>query len=289
MPYDASLPYGVSPLTSVVFGEPNAVYHADTAHWSNSQITTFRSDGPAEFFRRHVARDTVSPSNGGMRRGTHVHLWAEIGYEAFAARLSLAPDEYTTAAGALSARAKPWLDTLPADAIPMTRQEADGLLAQCRAIEEEPVARALLERVEWREFSVRWTDDHGHMLRCRPDMATPEVWADLKSTREARPLDTWWKSARSYRYAQQAALYGLGARQCHWPPHSLHFIVTSSVPPYRCHVVTLPERWVQREHDALMRTLDEIERRRSLDCWLDDEHGRVVELRVPRSVIEEDY
>lgn len=283
----AELPYGHQPLCSVVFGEPNPTYHSDREHWSNSQLTVFRNDGPAAFHARCIARTALSPPSEGQRRGTNVHLWAELGDEEFRRRIALAPEEFVTGAGALSAKARPWLADLPPEAIPLTRHEADSLLKQCEAILANPAAARLLGEVEWREFSIRWTDDFGHRLRCRPDAATPELFLDLKTTKDKHPFSTWWKACRDYRYAQQAALYGWGAAQVNWPAHSLHFIVTSSVPDYECVVVTLPERWVRAEERALLRALDEIDHRQSLDCWTHDHYGQVVELPVPRHAMEE--
>jgi hypothetical protein len=281
------VPYALKPLTEVRFGEPNPTYHSDPIHISNSQINVFRKEGPVAFYEKVIARTKPSHSSASLTRGTHVHLWAELGDQEFRERIRICPPDLVTAAGAFSKRAEEWIERQEPGTVPLTAEQAQCLLMQVEAIDREPMARALIAATQWREFSIRWTDDYGHMLRCRPDMATPDVFADIKTTKEKNPAETWWKAARDFGYAQQAAVYRWGAEQCGWPRHSLHFIVTSTAPPYHCFVCTLPEEWVRREAAATLRALDEIERRTELDCWVNNTHGQVTELFVPRFVMEE--
>jgi hypothetical protein len=268
--------------------EPSAEYHGDPAYLSKSQIADFIKFGPQWFHDRHVARITPSPQSKSLAYGTLVHKWAEFGDEAFWERVRLAPPELVTATGAFSKKADSWLAEQDPDSIPLTEVDRDSLKAQTTELLRNPAARHLLEDTIAREFSVRW-EWHGHKVRCRPDAVTEEIWWDLKTTRDPRPLETWWRSVQDYLYAHQAALYQEGAKALGWPAFRMVFVVTSTVPPYACHCVTLPDVMVTRARIALLEALEEIQERRTLGHWSPDDYGHITELWVPGYLKEEKY
>jgi hypothetical protein len=130
------------------------------------------------------------------------------------------------------------------------------------------------------EFSVTW-DWAGHAMRCRCDGATVDVWYDLKTTSDTTPLKTFWRAVLDFQYDLQAAVYESAAAAAGWPEHSLHFIVTQSVPPHACHVVTLPPAVTALARERALRLLDELQQRREWGSWLPSDYGHVLELECP--------
>lgn len=207
----------------------------------------------------------------------------EVGPDAFWSSIVEVPDEFTTESGTLSLgkAATAWRQSLPAGQTPLTRVTALSIRFQLDSVYRNRAARELIEQSKWREFSVRWATEEGHRLRCRPDMATPTEWIDFKTTREVNPLQTWHRSVRDYGYGWQNAVYRLGLRAAGWPDAPIHYIVSSTVPPFTCEVVVLPERFVLDRMAEVLNVLDEIQLRTDADYWLPDGYGQIHELSIP--------
>ena len=128
---------------------------------------------------------------------------------------------------------------------------------------------------------------NGHRARSRVDGATAEVFYDLKTTREKRPLETFWRAVQDFHYDIQAAVYRIAAEAIGYEPHSMRFICTSTVWPYLCEVAYLPDALVDRAHDKVLRLADELAARKDMDHWLPDSYGQVHELWVPARMLED--
>lgn len=269
--------------------EPNEEYHL-RPEFSTSQIKDYCDDVLA-FHGRHVARTAPPKKSTALDYGTKVHLRVEIGEEAWRLRKNLAPAKCVTAAGLPGKEWDSWqaeiLGKIP-DAILLTPAEDAQIDAQFEGIFRNPKARDLLRDTIDREFSVSWNWD-GFPVRCRCDGATPYAWFDIKTTRDAKPMQDWWKAVQLYRYHYQAAIYQEGAVRAGWPPHDLIFIVTSTVWPYACHCVTLPPALVIQGRFEVMAALAEIQQRIQFDHWTPDDYGSVSELPCPRFMKEFRY
>lgn len=260
------------------FGESNAEYHSDPRP-SKSGIADFDAGGPLLYELRHIQRAAPLESPA-VSYGSLLHTWAELGQQQFWDRTIPVPDEYLTASGAFSKKGVEWRSSLAPELIPLSAADRAKLTAQTSQLLRNSKARELLESIVAAEFSVRFTMG-GHAIRCRPDLATPDVWADLKTTREQKPLERWRYAVREYRYAFQSAIYQHGAVEAGWPEHELVYIVTSTVPPYACHCVTLPPAAVAAARTRVLQILDEIAERAALNHWLPDDYGSVTELYMP--------
>ena len=261
------------------FGEPNADYHSDQIP-SKSSIADFDVGGPLLYESRHVLRTQPPPQSAALSFGTLLHQWAEIGPTEFWLRVVPVPPEYVTAGGSFSKKGEEWRQSLPPEAIPLTDVDRAKLEAQTNQLLRNSMAREILESTIAGEFSVRFRMN-GHQIRCRPDIATKTLWADLKTTIEVKPKETFFQSVRKYRYAMQSAIYEAGAQACGWPEFRLVYIVTSTTFPYACHCVTLPDPLVAKARIRVLQILDEIAERKALDHWLPDDYGTVTELFCP--------
>ena len=264
-------------------GEPVSEYHADREYVSSSLLAAWWRGGPAAYRAAYLRPHDDSSATTSLERGTLVHLCLEIGPAEFWRRVTAVPSEHLTDSGAISSgkAATAWRRSLPPDAIPLPDAVSLSISDQIAEIYRNSAARELIEQSIWREWSVRWTTEEGHRLRCRFDMATPEVWCDVKTTREASPLRRWHRSVREFFYGHQSAVYRMGMRAAGWPDSPIRYLLTSTVPPYTCHVATLPERYVADCTREVTAALDEIALRTEADWWLPDGYGQVHELWMP--------
>jgi hypothetical protein len=175
------------------------------------------------------------------------------------------------------------------DAIILKIDEAEAYRTQFDSILRCEAFKELTEATVAREFSVRWTDQYsGLQLKCRPDAVTEDTAWDIKTTREAKPQETFWKSVIDYGYSYQQVLYLAGLKAAGLNIRKFVFLVTSTQgPSYRCHAVTLPERLVTKAEALVRKTSVELQARLELDHWLPEDSGQVTELYVPERYMEE--
>lgn len=269
--------------------EPNEVYHL-RPEFSTSQIKDFCDDVLA-FHGRHVVKTAPPKKSTALDYGTKVHLRCEVGEKAWASRKLVAPAKVLTAAGFPNKDWDSWQAEIQAaspDAIPLTPADDAQLDAQFAGIFRNPKARELLDDTIDREFAVSCVWE-GFPVRCRCDGATPYGWYDIKTTREARPKQDWYRSAVQYRYHYQAAIYQELAMRAGWPPHELIFIVTSTQWPYACHCMTLPPALVDQGRFEVLAALSEIQQRIQFDHWTPDDYGSVFEMPCPAYLKEYRY
>lgn len=161
-------------------------------------------------------------------------------------------------------------------------RQFDSLL-RCKAF------RQLTEETVAREFSVRWVDVSGVKLKCRPDAVTDSVCWDLKTTRENKPQESFWKSVVDFGYGFQQVLYLMGLEQAGLGIKDFVFVVTSTVAPYRCVAVTLPPRLIAKAKAQVRETIANLQARLELNEWLPEGSDQVTQLYVPERYMEERY
>jgi len=269
--------------TLLVEGLPNRLYHGLPCP-SKSPLWDFRHHGPVWYYDRHVARTQSPFSSGALQLGSVVHAALEFGPGKYRAHLSEIPADYLTASGTLSSskEAKAWV----ADQDPDLPLASPADLATTEAILEQffqnSAARNLYEQIWKHELSAIHRRDDGRLIRCRFDAVTElGTVLDWKTTRDARPLETWWKAVVEHGYAEQQVLYTDIARAAGIGHGGMIFVVMSTTPPHQVQVVTLPDSMIRRRRDWVTETLDEIEARTDADFWLPDGYGQITELKVP--------
>jgi hypothetical protein len=262
---------------------PNGVYHG-LPEPSKSPLWAFRRHGPVWFYEQFVARSHPPFASDALARGTLVHLVFELGEPEFRRRAVLVPEKFCTSTGTLSSgkEAKSWLADQPADAIllsPADDAVITGIWAQAMA---NAAVREIVEGIEVHELSVRVQRADGHRLRCRLDAFHRDGrLIDWKTTREARPLESWVGPAIEHGYHYQAALYQSLAIEAGLSDREMTFVVLSTTPSYQVQAVTLPPHVVGMCHDLISADLDEIALRKETDNWLPAGYGEVHELSVP--------
>jgi hypothetical protein len=282
---------GSSPAAaSLQFSEPIDTYHSDREWWSKSQLWGLRSNGPLWFHQRYFAHAIQSPQSDSLARGTLVHEWAEQGPDAWWDRVVVVPAEFIGANGALLKKGQEWRDTLASEAIVLKQGEVESYRAQFAQLSANPIFQKLTEETEHREFSIRATcPDSGLKVRCRPDAATEWCLWDLKTTRDQQPLKMFHKAVHDYGYGFQASLYLKLARLAGFTPSQFVFVVSSTVPPFECHAVVLPQPYLEQSDRQVIETCRELNSRIALDHWQSSEAGQLTELFMPHWTMEESH
>lgn len=280
---------GSSPAAAILSpDEAIADYHADKAWFSKSQLWDLVSRGPQFFFARHIAgTDNSSLSHPSLARGSHVHEWAETGAKAWWDRVVEIPSDALGANGRRTKATEDFEKTLPPNAIVLKSDEIASYREQFAQIEANPVFHELSAATTHREVSIRWRDVSGLPCKCRPDALTATAIWDIKTTKEQKPLETFWKSVIDFGYGFQACHYIAGCHAAGLEVKEFIFLVTSTVPPYACHAVRLPQRLLAKSQKQLRKVIAEVQMRVELDHWLPADSGQVTELYVPERYMED--
>jgi hypothetical protein len=243
-------------------------------------------DSPTLYHGRYVAQTIPQQSSESLEHGSLLHSWFERG-DAFLDSLAVPPEPTLTPTGQVGKEAKKWAEKEHGpDATVVSPKLAAQLRYEAEAIKRHPAASDLMDRVVERELSVRWTTNDGHKLRCRFDAVTSDgIVLDLKTTREADILANFWKAVLDFRYGFSEAWYRAGMVACGMEAASIRYIVVSTSLPHDVQVVTLPEAVVEQGRLQMERALADLRLRESLDWWLPDHHGEVVELPFPAHVL----
>jgi hypothetical protein len=269
-----------SPL--IIEGLPNDIYHR-LPEPSKSPLWALRRHGPVWYYETFVARTQSPFSSASLTRGTLVHLVFELGEAEFRRRAVLAPEKYCTTTGLSAGKeAKAWLADQPADAVILTPADDAVITGIWKQAMDNAAVREIVEGIEYHELSVRVKRADGHGLRCRIDALHRDGrLIDWKTSREARPLETWVGPAIEHGYHYQAALYQSLAIEAGISDRPMTFVVLSTTPSYQVQAVTLPAHVVDMCHDLITADLDEIAYRTETDNWLPAGYGEVHELVVP--------
>lgn len=263
--------------------ESSESYHS-SAGWSKSQLWDHASRGARYFYLRHVAKSIKPEESAALSHGTRLHRWLEVGDQLFD-ELAVPPADTLTDTGLVGKKAQQWAVENAAGRDLVSQKELRQLQREVEAIRSHRAARELIESAIAHEISVRWTSDDGHLLRCRPDLCTEEAWVDLKTTREADILSSFWRSVMDFGYHAQDAHYQWGMEALGMEARPLKFVVVSTTWPHDCHVVTLPQDLVAEGRRRLLHSLADIRVRMDLDHWMPDQHGEVVELPIPAHLL----
>jgi hypothetical protein len=266
-------------------GEANADYHANETHRSCSRVRALL-DSPSLYYQRYISKTLPPFSSSATDHGTLLHRWLEVGDDLLEL-LVVPPPETLTATGLVGKEAAKWAkNEAPAGAVVVPPKEKAQIVAEVAAIKGNPASAELLSRITEREIGAYWESPEGDLLKCRFDALTSDGLAiDLKTTREKDILADFWKSVLSYRYHLQDAWYRCGMEAMGLEPQPLRFIVISTSLPHDCQVVTLPAAIVAEGRRLMDAALAELRLRESLDWWLPETHGEVVELQFPAHVL----
>jgi len=258
---------------------PAHIYHG----WEGVSASQLKSLAlsPVEYYHRHIEGAISPKSSAAMEFGTLLHLWGEVGEGRFWDLAKRYPEDVLTATGQLGKAAKEFAASQPEGSILVTPSDYRKLYDQTRQILSNAAAVRLLDGTVDHEFNVRF-EWAGHKCRCRCDGATEDTWWDLKTTKEVNPLRTAWRAVNDFNYDLQASFYGEAAVQAGWREHPLHFIFTSTVPPYLCCVVTLPPEVMARGRSRCLQLMSELQQRREWNQWLPADYGEVHVLECPK-------
>jgi hypothetical protein len=246
------------------------------------------ANGPLYFHGRYISGQINSPFGPSLAKGTLVHEWAEQGPDAWWSRVVEIPKDALGVDGRKTKKTEEFLAGQKPDAICLGSDEITAFKEQFDQMLANPVFNRLQEETEHREFSVRGIDpETGLKLRCRPDAASCHYLWDIKTTKERQPLKTFWKSVVDYGYAMQAVLYLQLCRQAGIEAKQFIFLLTSTVQPYECHAVTLPEVLLDKARRELRSTCMDLQTRLLLDHWSAADAGQITELVVPSWIIRE--
>jgi len=266
-------------------GESNDAYHRDR-FWRNCSSAKTALDSIPLYYARHVACSLPPFTNDAVEHGSLLHEWFEKG-DPVLDTWAVPPEETLTPTGQVGKEAKKWAESeFGTDVQIVPPKLFRQIKAEIAAIKNTPPAMSLIERIVERELSVRWQTAEGDRLRCRFDALTSDgIVVDLKSTREADILRDFWKSVLDFKYHFSCAWYMRGMEACGMEPKPLQFIVVSTTLPHDCQVVTLPAALIAEGQRLMDKVLAELRLRESLDWWLPDTHGEVVELPFPAHVL----
>jgi hypothetical protein len=280
---------GSSPAAATLSSdEAIAAYHADKAWFSKSQLWDLVDRGPEVFCARHIAgTDNSSLDSPSLTRGRLVHLWAEIGPKAWWDRVVEIPESALGSSGRRTKATEEFEKTLAPDAIPLKADEIASYKRQFARMLANEAFVELTEATTQREASIRWRDVSGLPLKCRPDALTKKCIWDIKTTAEAKPLDTFWKSVVDFGYSFQAVHYLDGCLAAGLEVEEFIFLITSTVFPYRCHAVRLPQRLLAKAAKHRRKVIAEVQMRIELNHWEPADSGRVTELFVPERYMED--
>ena len=148
--------------------------------------------------------------------------------------------------------------------------------------------RELYEDALAHEVSCIWRRHSGHLLRCRFDCITKSgIAIDWKSTREPRPLETFWRACQDFGYALASAIYREGGQVTGITDgHPLVFVAISMVEPYETQAVEIPISLVEKEAARITPALEELEYRTANDDWLPAGYHQINELFYPQRILE---
>jgi hypothetical protein len=252
----------IQPETSLIsYGpQPEAEYHADYSHWSQSMLATFherRRMAEAQYIlRTHTPEETPA-----MRKGTLLHAAILEPYRVNELVVAY-PKELLASNGAAS--------TIAAKQFAAEQTRAGRVVMKTDEFEQVRLMAESVKRVcgRWLELPcalehvVRWRDFHtGLPLKARLDWIIPangQVFVfDLKSTSKITPAGFAY-ACEDFRYWLQDAQYraAVHAATGEWP--EFHFVAVENEFPYQCAIYTLDEETRRLAAQAREKLLHEL-------------------------------
>lgn len=261
---------------------PNGEYHAEREHISRSTAHRYMGDEDGGIAQWYVDtyHESLFGGNSATTFGSLVDLACDYEMQGLNWRSAIAVPPPGVLANDGSRRGKAfteWRSSLPADASECSAADFVKVERIVASVRGHRAANALLEAAAHTQYSVFWTDDHGHKRKARADGVTRDgQWFDLKTTSsEWRDLKY---SFRRFGYDWQASWYSAGGAAAGCPPTEFPFIVVQTHAPFRTKVLTLSERVLLRAADEIKETLDAIRTRRESGLYLPESYHEVEEL-----------
>jgi len=271
--------------------ETNAQYHADLTHVGSTMLKTYRKS-PARFHGLYVA-GTIEPDPPApaMVLGSLTHC------------LLLEPETFEhvflVAKGCKVRRGKEW-ERIKAIAetegkTPVFQAQLDHADAMARAVRANPVAAKLL-RAEGAvvEQPIRWQDDSGLKLKCKPDLLIDDgdfrrelgldcvLCCDLKTSETPRPEQFWW-AAQKWGSLPQAALYVDGCRSVRDDdrPVRFVFIVVGKEAPFDVYTYYVESSDLEDARTANVDTICRLARSLETGVWMAPGQDELLPLQPP--------
>lgn len=261
----------------------NAEYHGEREHISRSSAHRYRGvyGGRAQRYAEQYGKSLFA-GNSATSFGTLVDGACEavMAGADWRSRIAVPPSSVLASDGSRRGKAyQEWRSTLPVGGMECSLADFEKIGEIVDSILEHKAARALIESAVHSQYSVFWTDSHGHKRKARADGVTQNEWFDLKTTSsEWRELK--WSFLR-FGYDWQAVWYSEAARLSGFDgfeAKNFKFIVAQVFAPFDVKVVTLGEDALARAEIEITETLDEIRRRRETGSYVSDDYHAVQEL-----------
>ena len=244
----------------------NEEYHADRSCESSSTLECFRKSVPLYYLIYVKGALHRPPAKQEQLLGSALHSLI-LEPETFTEEVAVAPvcDRRTTAGKAI------WADFLARSTSARIILEAGQehvLYRMADAISRHKVARNLLAQPGHTEYSVRWTDpDTEIRLKARYDrMIHDGPMLDLKTSSDPYPL-AWGKSAATYGYHRQTAIYLASRQQLFCEDYGMLHIVIGTQEPHEVVVYRIAKADIQMGSDQVADSLMLMESCRRSDDW----------------------
>lgn len=269
----------------VIDDMPNAVYHAHPAIGS-SMLRDF-IESPRLFEGRYIHSPPSVPREptDAMDFGTVLHtaILADQPLEEVVVRI---PADVLSKSG--SRAGGKWEDFQfeHQGKILLKEEELGRVLIARKAVLDHPIAGKIIRSEGPVEQSIFWHDEETG-LECKarldkPTLAFGDRWiADLKSSADPRPVP-WTKSAESFGYHIQKALYQRAFEVAHGERPPFVFIVVSSKPPFMCWVHDLDEQATAAGDLACTEALRDIAQRKASGDWSEPNEFSINQLSYSR-------
>lgn len=267
--------------------ETNAEYHADLTHYSHSMLEVFY-DSPKLFYKIYIKKSLPRPpKTPPIVMGSLVHC------------LVLEPEDFDNVflvADCDTRRGKKWTATkeeaASRDLEPIPTAWLENARAMAKAVEEHALAARLLSLDGDIELPIRWEDESGLLLKCKPDLLTratsdlPRLYTEFKSAAKPKRKD-FTQQASSLGYYRQVGHYVDGAEKKHTCPVSSVFIVVGSEEPHDVFVYRPSDEFVRQGQAENIETLANLANAIKTGVWQTREQGELISLGLSNWVRKE--
>jgi len=263
----------------------NAEYHAERESVSHSALEVFRRSIPL-YHAQYITGEIERPTTEAMTFGSAVHA-ALLQPDEFNALVAVAPEgDRRTKEGKAN-----W-EKFQATAngkIVISRDQSASITAIVASFAKNSLAEMLLNAPGRTEQGIRWMDDTGLQLKCKPDrwLDSGVVW-DLKTATDPSP-DGWIRQAANLGYHRQAALYLEGLNTMTAKVPDFYFVVVGSTAPHEVVVYEIDQESIGLGHRQNHEDLRELAACRKSGQWLGRWHDKVCPARLPRWAFNSDF
>lgn len=248
--------------------ESNAAYHADLSHISNSMLQVYRKSIRL-YHGRFITKTVPAPEPTlAMMLGSLVHsLYLEP--ELFDERYIVAPCERRS--GEMWKKAVDEAEETGKEAVPLPLVEKAIMMSHELCVDEEVNDyRIFKSRIE---HSIRWEDESGLKLKCRPDLLIEDNRLDSALCIEVKTSDTWNRDGFRLQiynlgYHRQAALELAGCKRVVEKPLQFIFFVIGSTIPHDVFVYRLDPSFIRLGEIDNIVTLSGLARSMERDEWV---------------------